>query len=156
MNKKIVSAIAWAFFSCVFLWLFSLTQIQKLSSPPSEAELFNSFALFSFMLLGGGASYHFLTEIISSPYNRNDLRLWNKLSKNLLIMMGLLISIPVIILICRNYLPNWTGWILSYSYSVISMLIAFWRGTRIKSLFKEISSNTELDSTSGSKRTSAG
>ncbi len=149
MNKKTISAITWAFFSCVFLWLFSLTQIRNLSSPPAAGELFNSFVLFSFMLLGGGASYHFLSEIISSPYGKNNLQAWNKLSKILSLMMILMITIPLSILCCRTYLPQTYGWILSYLYSVFSMISCVFLGESSKPLFQEIRSNNELNSGPG-------
>ncbi|WP_319557339.1 hypothetical protein [Thiomicrorhabdus sp.] len=97
MDRKIISAIGWAISSCVFLWLFSLAQAKGLSSPPTSGELFESFVLFSFMLLGGGACYHFLTEIIFSPYNSENSGLWIRLSKKMLLLMSILISVPIVV-----------------------------------------------------------
>jgi len=80
LNRKIISAVAWAISSCLFLWLFSLVQGNGGSNPPTPKELFESFLLFSFMLLGGGACYHFLTEIALSPLNpENSLWMGTKL-----------------------------------------------------------------------------
>lgn len=52
MKRKVISAVAWAISSCLFLWIFSLAQDKGLSSHPGYGEVFESFILFSFMLLG--------------------------------------------------------------------------------------------------------
>ncbi|WNZ57004.1 hypothetical protein QT397_06570 [Microbulbifer sp. MKSA007] len=144
MDRKTISAVAWAISSCIFLWLFSLVQAEGLSSPPGSDELFKSFCLFSFMLLGGGACYHFLTEIIFSPYTSENAHLWVRLSKYMVSLMLVLISMPSLMLVFRENLHLSTAWILSFFYLLTGYGVSAWLGTRIKPIFIEIRSMGSL------------
>ena len=110
MNRKIICVVTWAISSCLFLWLFSLAQGNGNSNPPTYKELFESFLLFSFMLLGGGACYHFLTEIALSPLNLENSHLWAQLAKKMLILMAILLSVPIVVLLGRDLLPTSLAW----------------------------------------------
>lgn len=132
---------AWGFSSCLFLWLFSLAQIKDMASPPTIGELFDSFILFSFMLLGGGACYHFLTEILSSPYNSRNQHIWDRLMKNMILMMLILVSAPIVILVCRDNFSTGLAWVVSYFYLLLSLGSALWVGAKIEPAFREIHSN---------------
>lgn len=138
MDKRNISAIAWAISSCLFLWLFSLAQGKEFSDPPTHAELFESFVMFSFMLLGGGACYHFLTEIICSPYDSNSSHLWGNLCNKMIMLMLVLLSIPLVILISRCYLELHIAKIISLLYLFSGMAGSFLLGIKIEPLFKKI------------------
>lgn len=147
MERKIISAIGWSISSCVFLWLFSLAQAKGLSSPPTSGELLESFVLFSFMLLGGGACYHFLTEIIFSPYNSENSCLWTRLSKKMILLMLILISVPIVVLLSRDNLPLSIAWLVSFFYLLLGLGSAIWVGTKIEPVFTEIRSNKSMQPT---------
>lgn len=138
MTRRIVSAVAWALSSCVFLWLFSLAQVKELSSPPTYGELFESFTIFSLMLLGGSACYHFLTEIIFSPYTSENSHLWAILSKKMLLLMSIMVSVPLVILLCRDWLSFSIAWIFSFFYLLFGLGASIWIGTKIEPVFSEI------------------
>lgn len=147
MYRRIICAVAWAISSCLFLWLFSLAQSKGLSAPPTNVELFESFTIFSFMLLGGGACYHFLTEIIFSPYNQENSHLWMRLSKKMVLLMSILVSVPLIILLTRDYLPLSIAWLVSFFYLLFGMGTSIWIGTKIEPIFNEIRSNKSIQPT---------
>ncbi|WP_372930800.1 hypothetical protein [Shewanella putrefaciens] len=147
MDRRIISAVAWAFSSCLFLWLFSLAQAKGLSNTPTYGELFESFTVFSFMLLGGGACYHFLTEIIFSPYNPENSHLWMELSKKMVLLMSILVSVPLVILLSRDYLPLSIAWLVSFFYLLFGMGTSVWIGTKIEPIFNEIRSNKSMQPT---------
>lgn len=138
MLLRTISAVAWAFSSCLFLWLFSLAQTKGLSSPPTNAELFESFTLFSFMLLGGGGCYHFYTEIMLSPYNAQNAHLWRNLAKKMILLMLIMLSVPITILWSRDNLPLSIAWLVSYFYLLFGMGVSIWMGTKIVPAFTEI------------------
>lgn len=135
---RIVSGIAWAVFSCIFLWLFSLAQVKASSNPPTAAELLASFSSFSFMLLGGGACYHFLVEIMMSPLTSDNAYQWRALAIKLILMMFTMVSIPIVILSCRDNLPLVTAFVISLIYMVTGFLICFWLGSKLKRIFVQI------------------
>jgi len=141
MKKRTTVAVLWAIASCVFLWLFSLAQAKELPDPPSPLDLFDSFLLFSFMLLGGGAYYHFLTEILEAPHDADASKLWTRLLKNMFFIMAVIVSAPVVILIMRENLGAGLAALLSLAYLSISFGVAFWRGYTVERLFREIRAN---------------
>lgn len=138
MNRKEVSAIAWAISSCIFLWLFSLGQTKTFAAPPNYAELFQSFIEFSFMLLGGSACYHFLTEIIATPFHPENLELWKRVSNKMIRLMLILMSVPLLILIMRDTLSPNIAWILSFIYLLIGIVVSIILCAKIGPLFIEI------------------
>jgi hypothetical protein len=144
MKKRTVVAVLWAIASCVFLWLFSLVQAKELPGSPSPLDLFDSFLLFSFMLLGGGACYHFMTEILEAPYDADTSKLWTSLLKNMLFIMVVIVSVPVVILIMRENLGAGLAKLLSLAFLPISFGLAFWRGYAVERLFREIRANKQL------------
>jgi hypothetical protein len=150
MNRKNISEIGWAISSCLFLWLFSLTQNRGISPRPTAGELFDSFVLFSFMIFGGGGCYHFLTEMVSCPLNDQNSHLWLKLSKRMVAMMLILLSTPIVILLLRDNLSASIAWVLSLLYLVTSFGICFWIAIKIKPIFIEIRSNNRLVTDAGS------
>lgn len=144
MNRKTISAVAWAISSCLFLWVFSLAQGNVNSNPPTYNELFESFIVFSLMLLGGGACYHVLTEIVLSPLNSENAELWAKLTKKMLILMTVLLSVPLVILLTRDTLTTALAWVISYFYFLICLGLSLWLLTKIKSTFTVIRSNKPI------------
>ncbi len=147
MNRKIISAVAWAISSCLFLWLFSLAQGNGGSNPPTPKELFESFLLFSFMLLGGGACYHFLTEIALSPLNPENSHLWAQLAKKMLILMAILLSVPIVVLLSRDLLPISLAWVFSFFYLLIGLGLSLWMGTKLEPTFTAIRANNPMQAT---------
>lgn len=137
MTRKIFCTVAWAISSCIFLWLLNLAQVEK-SNPPSISELFNSFFLFSIMLLGGGACYHLLTEIALSPVEPNNTHLWLKLSWRMEILMTVLISAPVVVILCREYLDRSFSWAASYLYLLTAISVSLWLFTKAEYYFRQI------------------
>lgn len=149
MSKKIITALAWAFSGCVFLWLFSLVQLKNMSSPPTPEELLSSFVLFSFMLLGGGGCYHFFTEILSSPYSLHNDHIWSRLMKIMFTMMTTLLSAPIVMIICREYMPMKLAWDIAYFYLFVSFIISICLGRKIEPLFNLIHLDNQLNTNSG-------
>jgi|GEM_PF-5409817 len=147
MNKRTITGIAWAISSCVFLWLFSITQPASISSPPKIDELFNSFVMFSFMLLGGGGCYHLLTEILSSPYDQSNYLKWSCLYLKMIGLMVCLISAPIVIVICREFLQAGLAKPISLVYLITSFAISFWFLTKVQPIFLEIRSNNSIQPT---------
>lgn len=137
MNKRLFCAVAWAISSCIYLWLFSLAQVER-SDPPTVTELFDSFIVFSVMLLGGGGCYHLLTEIALSPVNASNSNLWSRLCWVMGVLMTTLISAPVIIILCREYLSGGLGWGMSYVYLLATMSLSIWLFVKIEHYFKRI------------------
>jgi len=145
MHRKIISAAAWAVSSCVFLWLFSLAQGKGLSVPPTGSELFGDFTLFSLMLFGGGACYHLLTEIILSPTNAEITYLWKHLTKKLISLMLVLVSVPAVILYVRECLPISVARVISFIYLLFGFIFSIWLGAKVESLFKAIRYNASIN-----------
>lgn len=140
MIYKTGAALAWVLFGCLFLWLFSLVQLKEMSLPPTKGELFSSFVFFSYMLLGGGGGYHFLTEILSSPYTPENREVWRQLIKKLVNIMLVMLSAPIAIYVFRENLTLETAWLFSFIYQVGSLLISFWLGIRVYPIFRQIHS----------------
>lgn len=137
MSKKTFCAVAWSVSSCMFLWIFSLSQVER-SDSPSAFELFNSFFLFSVMLLGGGGCYHLLTEIVSSPVDSKNGYLWTKLSWVMGALMAVLISAPLVMILCREYLDIGLGWIVSYLYLLSAISVSLWLFAKAENYFRNI------------------
>ena len=135
---KNISAICWSVSSCLFLWIFSWDQMNILPSHPTGADLLNSFITFSFLLLGGGACYHFLTEIIVTPYHINSFSLWKRLCYHLTVQMIIFFSVPLVLLFCRDELPVNYSYLSGLVYFVFAYLLGMKQAFNVHKIFKEI------------------
>ena len=140
IDIKILSGVCWAIASCLFLWMFSLSSTQALSVPPTISELFNSFIVFSFILLGGGGCYHFLTEIIATPLSDTNRQEWIKLTRSLTLLMFALMSAPIITVILRENVVQDIAFIIALIYYISAMLFATNLAIKIEKQFKEVKS----------------
>jgi hypothetical protein len=140
MNTKILSVIGWGLASCLYLWLFSLAQNPQAASPPTILELFDSFILFSFMLLGGGLSYHYLSELITAPYKSKNSELWKSLAIKMMLLSIVMLSIPVLIIILRITIGTSLAWILSYFYFLVASALSLILAIKATKVFSKIRS----------------
>jgi hypothetical protein len=88
----------WAFSACLFLWFFSHAQPEPFS--------LESFFHFSFMLLGGGASYHILVELFTTPYINANAYRWKKLLISMSSLMCVLLITGGLILTDKYIWPR--------------------------------------------------
>lgn len=137
------AGLSWTVSACFFLWLFSHIKTEPFS--------FESFVLFSFMFLGGSVSYHFLVELLSTPYDDNNSHIWKKLA---LAMVSLML---VLILTCGSILVNKYIWPHNSLLALITLLFGYcglwYISSKINFLFKSLhakpvfQSNAIADST---------
>lgn len=139
-KTKLIVGISWAISACTFLWLFSLAQPSELSKPPTLTELIDSFLLFSAILLGSGASYHFLVEILKSSHEKSSNFLWRRLMFQMTLFMLVMISIPSVILMLRDFIGGEEALLKSLIYLLLMAGVSMWLATLIEVTFREIRS----------------
>lgn len=132
---KKITAFCWLIASSTMLWLFSLTQNYEFSPRPQPIELIDSFLMFTFMLIGGGCSYHFFTEILNIPYTANNKKVWSELLKSMILLMLLAISGPFFMVCFRDYSNNGIVRILCILYLFFSFGLASIPGKKIEKIY---------------------
>ncbi len=135
---KTISIISWAIASSVFLWLMTISQQNILPAKPSHEELIQSFVSFTFLLLGGGSSYHIITELFATPFTKKVSKQWKALSIHLTLVMIIFLSVPGVILIFRDYLPPSLGWLLAVLYYMIAHIVSLFLLKKTIIIFKYI------------------
>lgn len=138
MKTKLVTSLLWAVSSCLTLWLFNFAQPKSVS--------FESFWLFSFMVLGGGGGYHFFIEILQTPYSQELKSDWRSLQKEMFFLMLPIISVPVVVLAAKEWAPPAIVFLGIYFYLLFAFAIAVWRGLHVERQFKHLRSNAALAS----------
>ena len=96
------------------------------------------------MLLGGGLSYHFLSEIAAAPNSRENEIGWRRLTKNLTWLMLALVSIPVAIILFREFVIPGLAQLLALAYMLLFFGVSAWLALRVEKEFLSIRSNYEL------------
>lgn len=139
MTKRL-TAILWVIASCGALWLFSLVQPIK-STPPTIPELIDSYILFSLMVIGGSASYHFFTELLSVPINENNQEQWRNMKIIMLKLMLSIISIPLVILVMRECVGGSIAYIVSYMYLLFGFILGLYFSRDLEHTYRALCSN---------------
>lgn len=133
MGKKLATAFFWAVASCMTLWLFSLAQ-------PAKAS-FESFWLFSFMLLAGGGAYHFLVELLQLPTDAGVLKEWSGLYRAMLWFMLPILSVPLAILAAKQWFSPAVAFLAGYVYLLIAFGLSFSQAMEVERQFTQLRSN---------------
>ncbi len=124
----------WAISACLFLWFFNHAKPEPFTT--------ESYFLFSFMLLGGGASYHFLVELLTTPYVEGNSHLWKKLLFDMSLLMGTLLLTGGLILIDKYIWPR--NGVLAFVSLFLGYCGLWFMSSRVERAFKAIRSNPPL------------
>jgi hypothetical protein len=95
---KRISAMLFGISGAVILWFFSLAAPTGLS--------FDALFHFALMLFGGGAVYHFVVEILETPYSKENRKEWLRLQIEMLVLTLMLAFSAALIWLDANYWPN--------------------------------------------------
>lgn len=124
----------WAISACFFLWIMNHIKTQPFS--------FESFVWFSFMLIGGSTSYHFLVELLTTPYHDENSHLWKKLAGTMFSLMSILFLTCGLILIDKFIWPR------DGLLALVSLFIGYcglwYLSSRVNCLFKSLRTNPQL------------
>lgn len=139
--EKRISIIFWFLSSCSFLWLYNLAAPKHLTPVTSFYSIFDSFFHFSFMILGAGWCYHFITLLHSSPLNDENKVIWRVMAIKLLFMAALLVSVPIVVILLSEYVARPWSYFVSYVWVVIAMMGALAFHATLKCEFDNINHN---------------
>jgi len=127
-----LAALCWIVSACLFLWFFSHAKIDPFTG--------SSFFLFSFMVIGGSAAYHFLTELLSTPYSDETAIRWRKLSLWMMSLMCVLLLSGSLIVLDKLIWPrNGLLVITALPFGYIGL---WFTSSRVAKAFANIHSNS--------------
>lgn len=140
-----LAALCWILSACLFLWFFNHAKTEPFSS--------GSFFLFSFMVVGGSAAYHFLTELLSTPYSAETAIRWRRLSFWMASLMGvLLLSGGLIVL--DKFIWRHNG-LLALSALPFGYLGLWFTSSKVAKAFADIRANSDQDANTMTSKTTS-
>lgn len=128
-------ALCWTVSACLFLWFFSHAKTEPFS--------LESFFLFSFMVIGGSAAYHFLTELLSTPYSDETALLWRWLLLWMSGLMGVLLLAGGLIVLDKFIWPR--NGLLALSSLPLGYVGLWFTSSKVTKAFAAIRSNPPLN-----------
>ncbi|WP_150049335.1 MULTISPECIES: hypothetical protein [Methylomonas] len=126
LTKKLFVIAIWVILGCAYLWLLNFAKF--------PAGSFESFAHFSFMLIGAGLVYDITAKMYAIPSFRNN---WGRL---LGCIGGVVLGFLMVLLGVACDAQTWLPMHLGFLFALGGVVFTVWQATKAEEVFKELQS----------------